>query len=200
MTNTVQDKVKTDWEKAQKEGGHRLDRIREIVKAAAIEALSELKEGSTEIESMGRQSLAEMIAQLKAKEAAEADTIVVEHLVETKVDEAAEAAASETKAPTWQEILAEVLNLANDRKATWAEQFLAHLQGQMDKFDADMSTEYGDRYRPFQPVVRGLRSLLNLAYTRVAQPTAATSTQPISIEVLDDTDTATSGEDATEGL
>jgi hypothetical protein len=199
MTNTVQEKVKTDWEKAQKEGGHRLDRIREIVKAAATEAFSELKEGSTEIESMGRQSLAEMIAQLKAKEAAEADTVadtlVVEQRVETEVDEAAEAAASETPAPTWQEILAEVLNLANDRKATWAEQFLAHLQGQMDKFDAEMSTEYGDRYRPFQPVVRGLRSLLNLAYNRVAQPTEATSTQPISIEVLDDT--ATADDDAT---
>ncbi|NJL45659.1 MAG: hypothetical protein HC922_07865 [Leptolyngbyaceae cyanobacterium SM2_3_12] len=45
MANTVQDKVKADWEKAQKEGGQRVERIREIVKAAATEALAELKGG-----------------------------------------------------------------------------------------------------------------------------------------------------------
>ena len=74
MTNTVQDRVKTEWEKAQKEGSQRLERIRDIVKAAAIETLSELREGSGEIETQGRKTLAEMIEQLKANEAADAAT------------------------------------------------------------------------------------------------------------------------------
>ncbi|MGB5974663.1 MAG: hypothetical protein WBG38_15165, partial [Nodosilinea sp.] len=67
MTNTVQDRVKTEWEKAQKEGGQRVDRIREIVKSAASEALAELKDGSSELETQGRKTLADMIDQLKAK-------------------------------------------------------------------------------------------------------------------------------------
>jgi hypothetical protein len=199
MTNPVQEKVKADLEKAQKEGGQRLDRIRKIVKAAAVEAISELKEGSTEIESLGRKSLADMIAQLKAQEAQEAtttdpleaDTIVVEQRVETDlgevaVPEAAADEATETKAPTWQEILAEVLNLANERKTGWAQQFLTRLQEQMDRFDGDMATEYGARYNPFRPVVRGLRGLIDLAQSRLVQPKAPTPAAPITIEVLDD--------------
>jgi len=189
MTNSVQEKVKTDWEKAQKESGQRIERIREIVKAAAVEALSELKDGSSEIESMSRQSLAEMITELKAKEAAEAKTIVVENLVESPVDEATEETKANVSAPTWREIFAEVLTLINDRKIGWAEQLLVRLQTQMAQFDADMTAEYGIRYRPFQPLVRGLRSLLDLAHSHVAKPDQTATAEPLTIEVLDDTET-----------
>lgn len=194
MSNTVQEKVKTDWEKAQKEGGQRFDRIREIVKAAATEAFSELKEGSTEIESLSRQSLAEMIAQLKAKEAAEAaaadrKTIVVEQVVDTEGTEFADQATVETPSPTWPEILAEIFNLANDRKADWAQQIVTRLQVQMDKFDADMATEYGTRYSPLRPVVRGLRGLLDLAQSRLAKPSPSAPTEPIQIVVVDEGET-----------
>ncbi|WP_035985784.1 hypothetical protein [Leptolyngbya sp. KIOST-1] len=196
MTNTVQDRVKTEWEKAQKEGGQRLERIREIVKAAAIETLAELREGSGEIETQGRRTLAEMIEQLKANEAADAATA---EAVADAVAEAvqAEAASPETPqpeaatkaAPTWAQIFADLRYLANDRKVDWAQQFLSSLQSHLDRFDAEMATEYGDRYGTFRPLVRGVRSLVALAYSKVKQ--AAEPAAPVHIEVievLDDTD------------
>jgi hypothetical protein len=136
-----------------------------------------------------------------ATETLEADTIVVEQLVANDLGEAAPAADSaaettEAKAPTWQEILAEVLNLANERKTGWAQQFLTRLQEQMDRFDGDMTTEYGARYNPFRPVVRGLRGLIDLAQSRLTQPKTPAPAAPITIEVLDDegTDSPTTAE------
>lgn len=203
MTNTVQDKVKSDFEKAQQEGGQRLARIRDIVKAAATEAFSELKDGSTEIESLSRKSLADMIAQIKTQEAAEAaiiettetTTVVVEGQVAPplelsleggeSVGESGNTAEATAKAPTWQELFADVLNLANERKADWAEQFLVRLQTQMERFDTDMVAEYGGRYRLVQPAVWGLRRLVDLAHRRVAKPSASEPATPVTIEVLD---------------
>ncbi|MGB3138219.1 MAG: hypothetical protein WBB18_15540 [Nodosilinea sp.] len=178
MTNTVQDRVKTEWEKAQKEGGQRVDRIREIVKSAASEALAELKDGSSELETQGRKTLADMIDQLKAKEAAEA--------------EAAEAATAEqtsfggATAPTWAGIFAELRYLANDRKVDWAQQLLSKLQDQIDRFDTDMNTGYGDRYGFVRPLVQGLRSLVALAYGKVSQSAEPATSTPVHIEVLDE--------------
>jgi hypothetical protein len=191
MTNTVQDRVKTEWEKAQKEGGQRLDRIREIVKAAATEALSELRDGSSEIETQGRKTLAEMIEQLRSNEAA--DAAAAEAVADAVVDavaseslDAETAAAPEAAAPTWVQILADLRYLVNDRKGDWAQRILTNLEVQIDRFDAEMATEYSDRYGVFRPVVRGFRSLVALASSRLAQPTEPTTPTPIAIEVLDE--------------
>ncbi|MGB3202834.1 MAG: hypothetical protein WBA99_18150 [Nodosilinea sp.] len=198
MTNTVQDRVKTEWEKAQKEGGQRLERVRDIVKAAAIEALAEIREGSGEIETQGRKTLAEMIDQLKANEAAdeaaaEAVAAAVAEAVQAESAQTAIAYAetvqtetpSEATAPTWGQIFADLRYLANDRKVDWAQQLLSSLQTQIDRFDVDMSTEYGDRYGFVRPLVRGVRSLIALAYSKVNQAAEPAAT-PVHIEVLDE--------------
>lgn len=183
MPKTVQDRVKTEWEKAQKEGGHRVNRIREILGVAATEALAEIKEGSGEFEALSRKTLAEMIEQLKAKEAAEAAQA-----------EAAEAAAEEfiadeaVTAPSWGDILSELGNLANDRKGEWAQSLLTKLQEQIDRFDTDMATEHGDRYGILRPLVQGFRSLVALATSKLAQPAAAEAPTPVHIVVIDETD------------
>ncbi len=183
MTNNVQDKVKADWEKAQQEGSQRINRIREIFQGAAHEALSELKDGTLEVESLGRQSLAEMIEQLKAKEAATAAAAAGEPM--ESADPAA--ASAQPAPPSWGDILAEVLNLANDRKASWTADVISHLQNQLDRFDQDMGQTYGDRYRPWQPLIQGLRSLLGLASQAATPPSQPTTTSgPVTIEVLED--------------
>ncbi|MFM7326692.1 MAG: hypothetical protein ACKO4L_17545 [Nodosilinea sp.] len=180
MTNSVQDKVKADWEKAQQEGSQRINRIREIFQGAAHEALSELKDGTLEVESLGRQSLAEMIEQLKAKEAAAAAGEPTE-----SADPAA--ASAQPVPPSWGDILAEVLNLANDRKASWTADVISHLQNQLNRFDQDMGQTYGDRYRPWQPLIQGLRSLLGLASQSATPPSQPpTPSGPVTIEVLED--------------
>lgn len=194
MTNTVQDRVKTEWEKAQKEGGQRLERIRDIVKEAAIEALAELREGSGEIETQGRKTLAEMIEQLKANEAADAATA---EAVADAVAEAVQAEAGQTEtvyteatdgatAPTWAQIFDDLRYLADERKVGWAQQMLASLQTHIDRFDANMATEYGDRYNPFRPLVHGVRALIALAYSKVRQAAEPTAHAPVQIEVLDE--------------
>ena len=180
MPNTVQDRVKTEWEKAQKEGGHRVNRIREILGAAATEALAEIKEGSGELETQSRQTLAEMIEQLKAKEAAEA----------AQAEAAAEAFVADeaVTAPSWGDILAELGNLANDRKGEWVQSLLAKLQEQIDRFDTDMATEHGDRYDIFRPLVQGFRSLVALATSKLTQPAEPEAPAPVHIVVLDEAD------------
>jgi len=184
MTNSVQDRVKTEWEKAQKEGGQRASRIREIVKAAATEALAELRDGSSEIETQGRKTLSEMIEQLRANEAADAAA------AEAVADAVAEAVQAEADAPTWAQIFADLRYLANDRKVDWAQSLLTKLQTQVERFDADMATEYGDRYRFARPLVRGFRSLVALAYSKMGQPAEPTAPTPVHIEVLDEVETA----------
>ncbi len=179
MTNSVQDKVKADWEKAQQEGSQRINRIREIFQGAAHEALSEIKDGTLEVESLGRQSLAEMIEQLKAKEAAAAGEPA------EPADPAATSAQSTP--PSWGDILAEVFNLANDRKASWTADVISHLQNQLTRFDQDMGQTYGDRYRPWQPLIQGLRSLLGVAAQAATSPSQPpTARGPVTIEVLED--------------
>jgi len=193
MTNPVQDRVKTEWEKAQKEGGQRASRIREIVKAAAAEALVELREGSGEIETQGRKTLAEMIAQLRANEAADAATAeavadAVAEAVQAEVIEA-EAADTNAPAPSWAQIFADLRYLADDRKVDWAQQILSGLQTQIGRFDAKMATEFGDRYGVVRPLVRGFRSLVALAYSKLGQPTEPPAPTPVHIVVLDDVET-----------
>ena len=184
MTNSVQDRVKTEWEKAQKEGGQRASRIREIVKAAATEALAELRDGSSEIETQGRKTLSEMIEQLRANEAADAAA------AEAVADAVAEAVQAEADAPTWAQIFADLRYLANDRKVDWAQSLLTKLQTQVERFDADMATEYGDRYRFARPLVRGFRSLVALAYSKMGQPAEPAAPTPVHIEVLDEVEIA----------
>ncbi|PZV03994.1 MAG: hypothetical protein DCF32_12915 [Leptolyngbya sp.] len=195
MTNPVQDRVKTEWEKAQKEGGQRASRIREIVKVAAAEALAELREGSGEIETQGRKTLAEMIAQLRANEAADAaaaEAVAVAVAVADAVQaEAINAEAPETSAPapTWSQIFADLRYLADDRKVGWAQQILSGLQTQIDRFDTKMATEQGDRYGAVRPLVRGFRSLVALAYSKLGQPAEPPAPTPVHIVVLDDVET-----------
>ena len=188
MTNPVQDRVKTDWVKVQQEGGQRASRIREIVKAAAAEALAELREGSSEIETQGRKTLAEMIDQLRANEAA--DAAAAEAVADAVADAVeAEAAAPEPPAPTWAQIFADLRYLANDRKVDWAQGLLTKLQTQVDRFDADMATEHGDRYGFVRPLVRGFRSLVALAYGKVSRPAEPAAPTHVHIEVLDEVET-----------
>ncbi len=198
MATAVSEKVKADWKKAQQESGHRVSRLRTIVTQAATEAFSEIKGGSSELETLGRQSLAEMIAQLHTPDAAATPTT---DSTATGSSEAIEAntevqavvpvpAKTETSAPTWAELFATVINLVKTRKTDWGQALLTRLYTQLERFDADMEAEYGARYRLFQPFVGGLRRLVALGLDRLSEPVPSTeaSAAPVTIEVLDDTD------------
>lgn len=186
MTNTAQDKVKTDWKQVQSEGSQRLGRIGKIFKAASSEAFDELKAGTDEVQTLSRKSLAEMIAQLKETEAAaaKADAIVLETEVESDATDLVVAEEPEaTEIPTWRQLFVDFWHIANDRKGEWTKDVLARLQIQMDKFDTQMVEEYGERYAPFRRLVKVIRFLVDTAYNRVSK--AEKDAQPVSVEVLD---------------
>jgi hypothetical protein len=187
MTNTVQDKVKTDWQQVQSEGGQRLSRIGKIFKAASSEAFDELKTGTDEIQIISRKSLAEMIAQLKETEAEEgtANAVVLETEVESDATDlvVAEEPSDAAEIPTWRQLFVDFWHIANDRKGEWTKDLLARLQIQLGRFDAEMTKEYGERYRPFQRLVKLIRTLVDAAHSRLSK--AEAETKPVSIEVVD---------------
>jgi hypothetical protein len=191
MANTVSESVQNDWQKVKETGNGRLKKIQSILKEAMSETFSELKDGSTEIHHLSRQSLAEMIAQAQADAPSDDERIVVESTanapeadsVALTTDVASEA---EAEPPTWRQILLAFLGLLNSRKGPWTERILTTLKGQMETFDADMQAEYGERYHPFQKVVTWLKTLVEMAHARVSQtPEAEAEAKPVTIEVLD---------------
>ncbi|MFH7241419.1 MAG: hypothetical protein ACHWZW_01075 [Spirulina sp.] len=197
MATAVSEKVKADWKKAQQESGHRVSRLRTIVTQAATEALSEIKGGSSELETLGRQSLAEMMAQLQTPDATTPATEATATGSSEPIEANTEVQAvvpvppkAEASAPTWAELFATVITLVKTRKTDWGQALLTRLHTQLERFDADMEAEYGARYRLFQPFVWGLRRVVALGLDRLAEPAAAPEApaSPVTIEVLDDTD------------
>ncbi|HEY9627968.1 MAG TPA: hypothetical protein V6C84_11750 [Coleofasciculaceae cyanobacterium] len=54
MSNPIQDRFTTNFEKAKSTGKPRIDRIREIFKDAATQAMAEVKEGSGEVKEIAK--------------------------------------------------------------------------------------------------------------------------------------------------
>lgn len=191
MTNTVQDKVKTDWQQVQSEGGQRLSRIRAILKAATSEAVEEFKAGSNEIQALSRQSLADMISQLKEDEQPEGpvDPIVIETAMASDANDLTVAEVKgAAEVPTWRQLFIDFWHIANDRKGEWSLHMLSRLRLQMDQFDADMVEHYGERYRPFQRLVKLIRALVEVAYNRLNQTEA--TTRPVAVDIMEDGEVA----------
>lgn len=180
--------TKTDWEKAQQDNRQRLARIGAIVKTAATETLVELKAGTTEIESLSRQSLADMIAELKATDAETPSpsvsesgeptvpSVVLSDATEMVVAEVPE--PEEAKLPSWAQIVTDLLTLTNQRKGRWTQALLARLRGQVETFDTKMAQDQGERYQAVRPVVERLRSLLDRAYRRVSVDPESSAAAP----------------------
>jgi hypothetical protein len=64
MSNSVKEQVKADLEQAKAEGQVRVERLRDIFKAAASQAISELQGGSGEIRSIVRDAIAAVVENL----------------------------------------------------------------------------------------------------------------------------------------
>ncbi|MBD1850940.1 hypothetical protein [Leptolyngbya sp. FACHB-711] len=62
MTDSMKDQLATDLEKAKTESGMRANRLRAIAKAAAVEAIAEVKAGSKELGSIAKNSFSTVAA------------------------------------------------------------------------------------------------------------------------------------------
>jgi small-conductance mechanosensitive channel len=65
MANEVKERIAADLQKAKQEGGLRTERIREIVKSAVAQAVSEIKEGSGEIGTIAKDAIFAVIESVK---------------------------------------------------------------------------------------------------------------------------------------
>lgn len=76
MTHSVKEKVVENLQKAKQEGNLRIDRIREIVKSAVAQAMTELKVGSGEIKTIAKDAVSGVTEVVKEKGESAKDEVV----------------------------------------------------------------------------------------------------------------------------
>lgn len=185
MATPVKEQLNYDWQKAQEVGSQKLERLREILKVASLEVVSELKGGSSEIETVGRGALANLIISLKQPAAAEpADTVPAESDAHTLIVVASQT-AEPAAAPTWRQLLNELVSLVRDRRGDLLQLVRHQFEIYVHKVDADLNQEYGDRYEQLKAQFKKARDRYGL--NRQPAPTEATSAaaQPVELEVLE---------------
>jgi hypothetical protein len=62
MSDSIQDRLKTDWQKAKATSSSRLERVRNIIQVAATEAVTEVKVGSGELGAIAQDSLTNVVS------------------------------------------------------------------------------------------------------------------------------------------
>jgi F0F1-type ATP synthase membrane subunit b/b' len=168
MSNSVKDRIATDLRKAKSEGSLRAERVKDIVKAAVSQAMSEVKEGSFEIRTVVQDVIAAVVESVgdKGRESQEEITASVEGAIEgvsqsrreeiaktqAKIDELQAQMVTQE-----QQLDAEVEgaivqvetsdNTSPDLKefAGLREQY-ARLRTKLEVVEANLKIRYGDRY------------------------------------------------------
>ncbi|MCD8485769.1 MAG: histidine kinase [Desertifilum sp.] len=84
MSNTMKEKIAADLEKAKAEGTLRTERIREIVKEAVSQTVTEFKQGASEIRLVAKDAISTVVSSLgeKGKESKEEIAASIEGVIE----------------------------------------------------------------------------------------------------------------------
>jgi hypothetical protein len=187
MTTFAKEQLKTDWQKAQAVSSERAARLREILKAASSEALTELKGGSSELGGVSRSALASLITYLKTQDLSgtTATPSADSTLATDRVLSAAEAGpeVAEKDLPSWRQLLVELFGVVRDRKSDWLLLLRQQFNLYSQKVDSNLTQEYGDRYQRVKEQVQQVRT--RYGSTRTQNPAEAAAT-PVQVEVLDD--------------
>jgi hypothetical protein len=161
MATVIKEKVVADLQKAKAEGGLRVEKIREIFKAAVAQSMAEVKEGSSGVRAIAKDSMASVIDILNEtgnNTQAEVNASV-EGIVEGIQDgnyHAAdlggalaeiEASGNQTSADM-QSLMAAVLNaLKRTPQYALLMDRYAEVKTRLNSVDAQLSEKYGDRYQ-----------------------------------------------------
>ncbi len=182
MPTSLQEKLKADLNTAKTEGKQRVDRISDILKAAASMTIEEIKAGSSEIHVLTRKSVAELLAELNLV-GASADTLdgVAEDALHGET-------SGDIPPPAWSTLLSRTVAGIRDRQGDWWEQLKSHLAADFGLFDADMTESYGDRYLWLKTKVQTVAAWMRGTEPHPDQQPSDKDVQPITIEVLDDQD------------
>ncbi|WP_204140536.1 hypothetical protein [Halomicronema sp. CCY15110] len=190
MTNTVKERLQPEFAKAKQDSQQRAARISEILKSAASMTFAEIKGGSTELNTFTRRSVAELLEELNEVPVESLDEVPVNDR-ETQVSTEVAEPAAPPSAPTWKDLITIALQLVRDRKGNWLQQFKAHLNKNAEKFDGDMTDDYGDRYLKVKNVVQTIATWLTKTHSPATTTETASESRPVSIEVMDDEPAAT---------
>ncbi|MGF1521497.1 MAG: hypothetical protein ACFBSF_04160 [Leptolyngbyaceae cyanobacterium] len=184
MTTTTTEQTKTDWTQARDDNKQRAARVREILKAAALETFSEVKAGSADLNVLTRKSMDTWLEE----QATAAKSVESVNNVDAQPADAMNT-EGEAAIPTWRELILRSFGIVRDRKGDWLQQFRNHLKEQAAKFDADMSEEKGDRYRKVKSVFQRLIAWVESNRNQVTQETPSQEAEPVNIEVIDENGT-----------
>ena len=190
-TTTTTEYTKTDWSQAREENKQRAARIREILKAAALETFTEVKAGSAELNILTRQSVDTWLEEQEAAVAVEmtelADSERIQPADSLKSSESD--TEGEAEIPSWRDLILRSWGIVRDRKGDWLQQFRTHLKEQATKLDADMTEEQGDRYRKVKSLFQQLIAWVESKRHQAAHTATSQKAQPVNIEVIDDNGT-----------
>lgn len=177
MNAPVKERLKSELEQAKAENKQRAARIGDILKAAASMTAAEIKDGSAELHTLTRKSLAEVLADLQEADAATTPT-------ETGAEPQPDAPAAQP-APSWQELLRHAAAIVRDRRGDWLQQLKDYWQGNAAKFDQDMTADYGDRYRKAKSIFQRAVAWFEARRADANAVKTESDVQPVAIEVMD---------------
>jgi hypothetical protein len=157
MSDSVKDRVTADLQKAKEEERMRSARVQQIIKDAFSEAASEVKQGSSEIRSIAKDTLSAMVEKLDEKGGQSVETDVVQPQTSAELKIATVFSAIKNRLAAY---LQQEYALLNNQSTGLRERLLplqtSLTEGYGDRFtevkarvtnlDAKLTERYGDRY------------------------------------------------------
>jgi hypothetical protein len=135
MSDSIQDRLKTDWQKAKATSGSRLERVRNIIQVAATEAVAEVKVGSGELGTIAQDSLTNVVSNWKLGS-----------------HQSASAGEPSSTVPTPQK--SSFLSFLTKLK----EQIWQHIQPRVVDLNETLTNRYGDRYETLKHRVETVKT------------------------------------------
>lgn len=180
MTTPVKERLQSELQQAKQETQHRAERISDILKVATSMTFEEIKAGSTELQTLTRQSIAELLEELQASSKEKPSDDGTPENADPQPPHQAE-----NSAPTWRELVNHALEIVRDRKEDWLQQLKGYWHDNVAQFDHDMAEEYGDRYRNTKSFFQQVKSWFLTTHSTNQSSPAEAQNQPIQIEVVD---------------
>jgi len=157
MTDSIKDRIATDFQKTKAEGGTRAARIREIIQTAASQTVSEVKAGSGEIRAIAQDTFSAVIENLN-------------ETAEPQQEQTATAATQTSTSAKPRNVLVTLLKVVRNQLST-------QMKNQIANFDTSSAKRYTvDVASRIEPRYTAIKQRLGKIATwyKVAKATAET--------------------------
>jgi hypothetical protein len=135
MSDSIQDRLKTDWQKAKATSSSRLERVRNIIQVAATEAVTEVKAGSGELGAIAQDSLTNVVSNWQLGPSQSSSSGEPDATAPTTLKSRLLAVLTKLKEQIWQRIQPRVVDL-----------------------NENLTNRYGDRYETLKHQVETVKT------------------------------------------